>query len=125
MKFFIVFRGDSTIQILVRILDMAFSPHVYSILVLCFILCFLILLYWKEVLQCIFPFKGCREADMQFIFTDGDNYKIKRIVEDLHMCLYAFHLGQIISTVLGQVGHDGQRGNAARIYPNPERTVRN
>jgi hypothetical protein len=30
------------------------------------------------------------------------------------MSLYAFHLGQIISPVLGQVGHDGQHGNAAR-----------
>ena len=30
------------------------------------------------------------------------------------MSLYAFHLGQIISTVLGQVGHDDQDGNAAR-----------
>ncbi len=30
------------------------------------------------------------------------------------MSLYAFHLGQIISTVLGQVHHDGQHGNAAR-----------
>ena len=30
------------------------------------------------------------------------------------MRLYAFHLGQIISTVLGQVDHDGQHGNAAR-----------
>jgi hypothetical protein len=30
------------------------------------------------------------------------------------MSLYAFHLGHIISTVLGQVGHDGQHGNAAR-----------
>jgi hypothetical protein len=30
------------------------------------------------------------------------------------MSLYAFHLGQIISTVLGQVDHDGQQGNAAR-----------
>jgi hypothetical protein len=30
------------------------------------------------------------------------------------MSLYAFHLGQIISTVLGQVGHDGRHGNAAR-----------
>ena len=29
------------------------------------------------------------------------------------MSLYAFHLGQIISTVLGQVGHDGQHRNAA------------
>ena len=29
------------------------------------------------------------------------------------MSLYAFHLGQIISTVLGQVDHDGQDGNAA------------
>ena len=30
------------------------------------------------------------------------------------MILYAFHLGQIISTVLGQVDHDGRHGNAAR-----------
>ena len=31
------------------------------------------------------------------------------------MSLYAFHLGQIISTVLGQVDHGGQDGNTARI----------
>ena len=30
------------------------------------------------------------------------------------MSLYAFHLGQIISTVLGQVDRGGQDGNAAR-----------
>ena len=30
------------------------------------------------------------------------------------MSLYAFHLGRIISTVLGQVDHGGQDGNAAR-----------
>jgi hypothetical protein len=30
------------------------------------------------------------------------------------MSLYAFHLGQIISTVLGQVDHDGQHCNTAR-----------
>ena len=36
------------------------------------------------------------------------------VVEDLYMSLYAFHLGQIISTVLRQVDHDGQHGNAAR-----------
>ena len=36
------------------------------------------------------------------------------------MNLYAFHLGQIISTVLGQVDHGGQDGNAARILPEPE-----
>ena len=30
------------------------------------------------------------------------------------MSLYAFHLGQIISTVLGQVDHGGQGGNAAQ-----------
>ena len=29
------------------------------------------------------------------------------------MSLYAFHLGQIVSTVLGQVDHGGQDGNAA------------
>ena len=30
------------------------------------------------------------------------------------MSLYAFHLGQIISTVSGQVDHGGQDGNAAQ-----------
>jgi hypothetical protein len=30
------------------------------------------------------------------------------------MSLYAFHLRQIILTVLGQVDHDGQHGNVAR-----------
>ena len=30
------------------------------------------------------------------------------------MSLYAFNLGQIISTVLRQVDHDRQHGNAAR-----------
>ena len=30
------------------------------------------------------------------------------------MSLYAFHLGQIILTILGQVDHGGQDGNAAR-----------
>ena len=30
------------------------------------------------------------------------------------MSLYAFYLGQIISTVLGQVDHGGQDGNAPR-----------
>ena len=30
------------------------------------------------------------------------------------MSLYAFYLGQIISTILGQVDHGGQDGNAAR-----------
>ena len=30
------------------------------------------------------------------------------------MSFYAFHLGQIFSTVLGQVNYDGQHGNAAR-----------
>ena len=32
----------------------------------------------------------------------------------LYMSLHGFHLGQIISTVLGQVEHGGQDGNAAR-----------
>ena len=40
------------------------------------------------------------------------------------MSLYAFHLGQIISTVLGQVDHGGQDGNAV-LNPNPGRNVRN
>ena len=40
------------------------------------------------------------------------------------MSLYAFHLGQIISTVLGQVDHGGQDGNATP-NPNPGRNVRN
>ena len=31
--------------------------------------------------------------------------------------MYAFHLGQIISTVLGQVDHDGRHVNAARKRP--------
>ena len=39
---------------------------------------------------------------------------ILQLVEDLYMSLYAFHLGQILSTVLGQVDHDGQHGNDAR-----------
>jgi hypothetical protein len=30
------------------------------------------------------------------------------------MSLYSFHLGQIISTVLGQVDHDCQHGDAAQ-----------
>ena len=30
------------------------------------------------------------------------------------MSLYAFHLGQIISTVLGQVDHGGEDANTAR-----------
>ena len=30
------------------------------------------------------------------------------------MSLYAFYIGQIISTVLGQVDHGGQDGNATR-----------
>ena len=30
------------------------------------------------------------------------------------MCLYAFHLGQIISTILEQVDYDSQDGNAVR-----------
>jgi hypothetical protein len=38
------------------------------------------------------------------------------------MSLYAFHLGQIISTVLGQVDHDGQHGNAARTPIPPGET---
>ena len=29
------------------------------------------------------------------------------------MSLHGFHLGQIVSTVFGEVGHDGQHGNAA------------
>jgi hypothetical protein len=43
------------------------------------------------------------------------NYHIHpiQIVKDLYVSLYAFHLGQIISTVLGQVDHGGQHGNAA------------
>jgi hypothetical protein len=39
------------------------------------------------------------------------------------MSLYAFHLGQIISTVLGQVDHDGQHGNAARTPIRDETSV--
>ena len=32
------------------------------------------------------------------------------------MSLYAFRLGQIISTILGQVDHGGQDGNGARTH---------
>ena len=46
------------------------------------------------------------------------------LVEDLHMSLYAFHLGQIISTVLGQVDHDGRHGNAARMAESQSGTKR-
>ena len=35
------------------------------------------------------------------------------------MSLYAFHLGQIISTVFGQVDHGGQDGNAGTKRPKP------
>ena len=38
------------------------------------------------------------------------------------MSLYAFHLGQIISTVLGQVDHGGQDGNASRTRIRDETT---
>ncbi len=38
------------------------------------------------------------------------------------MSLYAFHLGQIIPTVLGQVDHDGQHGSAARIRDETPKT---
>ena len=41
-------------------------------------------------------------------------HRLLLLVEDLYMSLYAFHLGQIISTVLWQVDHDGQHGNATR-----------
>ena len=36
------------------------------------------------------------------------------LIKDLYMNLYAFHLEQTILTVLGQVDHGGQGGNAAR-----------
>ena len=36
------------------------------------------------------------------------------------MSLYTFYLGQIISTVLGQVDHGGQHGNAARTITQGE-----
>ena len=38
------------------------------------------------------------------------------------MSLYAFHLGQIISTVLGQVDHGGQDGNAAQTQDKTSKT---
>ena len=38
------------------------------------------------------------------------------------MSLYVFHVGQIISTVLKQVDHDGQHGNAARTPIRDERS---
>ena len=36
------------------------------------------------------------------------------------MSLYAFHLGHIISTVLGQIDHGGQYDNAARTQISDE-----
>ena len=38
------------------------------------------------------------------------------------MSLYAFHLGQIISTVLRQVDRGGPDGNAARIWDKRSKT---
>ena len=38
---------------------------------------------------------------------------LKLLVEDLHMGLGAFHLGQIISTV-GHIEHGGQHGICAK-----------
>ena len=38
------------------------------------------------------------------------------------MSLYAFHIGQIISTVLGQVDHGGQDSNAARTRIRDEKS---
>ena len=46
------------------------------------------------------------------------------LVVYLYMSLYAFHLGQIISTVLGQVDHGGQDGNAARAWIRDETSER-
>ena len=39
----------------------------------------------------------------------------------MYMSLYAFHLGQIISTVLGQVDHGGQDGNTPRTESETKR----
>jgi hypothetical protein len=47
------------------------------------------------------------------MMENSENHRSK-LVMVLYMSLYAFHLGQIISTVLGQVDHDGRHGNAAR-----------
>jgi hypothetical protein len=66
-----------------------------------------------EVLKNVFGHQKFRPGQFDAIeaFVSGKD-TIK--VEDLYMSLYAFHLGQIVSTVLGQVDHDGQHGNAAR-----------
>ena len=47
------------------------------------------------------------------------------LIKDLYMNLYAFHLEQTILTVLGQVDHGGQGGNAARTRIRDVRNVRN
>ena len=49
---------------------------------------------------------------------------ISLTVLDLYTSLYAFHLGQIISTVLGQVDdHGSQHGHAAQIQDKNLKTV--
>ena len=57
---------------------------------------------------------GLHLGNLFLATVDSAIARLARVVEDLYMSLYAFHLGQIISTVLWQVDHDGQHGNAAR-----------
>ena len=47
-------------------------------------------------------------------WLSSTDFNLKDIRGPVYMSLYAFHLGQIISTVLWHVDHDGQHGNAAR-----------
>ena len=53
-------------------------------------------------------------------FRQSFDWLSLHVVQDLYMSLYAFHLGQIISTVLGQVDHDGQHGT----LPEPQSGVK-
>ena len=55
-----------------------------------------------------------RNQQLLFAVTCFFYIEIIELVQELYMSLYAFHLGKIMSTVLGQVDHNGQDGNAAR-----------
>jgi hypothetical protein len=77
-----------------------------------FSLLFHILSQWESLnsqwnLHCISQF-------FALLVMFGTVFQKIALVYDLYMSLYAFHLGQIIPIVLGQVDHDGQHGNVTR-----------
>ena len=80
-KFFVIFRGDSTKQVLVKILCMAVS----SSTVLCVHIILSNLFILEEILSCSafshFPFQRL-SGGRQFVFTDGDNCEMKRILKE-------------------------------------------